>query len=139
MLAPLLTATPIVVISELMWMGDFSSPRHEWIELYNTTNPSKIKTGSSDVNDPNRYSGIGLFLISNNRAKDCNLAVIPDLVEASVTLTNTQLQVKLYDVAGRLIDTADDGIGKPMAGDSAQKKAMVRRLNDRSPKMVSYH
>ena len=108
-------------------MGDFSSPRHEWIELYNTTNPSKIKTGSSDVNDPNRYSGIGLFLISNNRAKDCNLAVIPDLVEASVTLTNTQLQVKLYDVAGRLIDTADDGIGKPMAGDSAQKKAMVRR------------
>lgn len=57
----LLTVTPIVVISELMWMGDFSSPRHEWIELYNTTDLSKIKTGSSDVDDPNQYSGIGLF------------------------------------------------------------------------------
>ena len=88
---------------------------------------------------PTGIPALAYFLISNNRAKDCNLAVIPDLFEASVTLTNTQLQVKLYDVAGRLIDTADDGIGKPMAGDSAQKKAMVRRLNDRSPKMVSYH
>ena len=48
--------------------------------------------------------------------------MIPDLAEATITLTNnTQLQVKLYDIAGRLIDTAGDGIGKPMPGDIAQK------------------
>ena len=49
--------------------------------------------------------------------------MIPDLAEATITLTNnTQLQIKLYDIAGRLIDTAGDGIGKPMPGDIAQKE-----------------
>jgi len=128
-----------------MWMGDFSSPSHEWIELYNTTDQPIDLSGWRLARQKSKQEvpmltiptgtvpALAYFLISNNGTKDCNLAVIPDLVDTSVTLTNTQLQIKLYDVAGRLIDTADDGVGKPMAGDNAQKKSMVRRLNDRSP------
>ena len=76
---------------------------------------------------PTGIPALAYFLISNNRAKDCNLAVIPDLVEASVTLTNTQLQVKLYDIAGRLIDTADDGIGKPTMGSESRWPVIALR------------
>jgi len=131
-----------VVFSELMWMGDFKGTRHEWVELYNTTRRpidlkgwqiTRLKDGAEELmlTIP---SGIipanGYFLISNNSAEKISLAVEPDLIDKSISLLNNKLQIKLYDGqwddGGKLIDVADDGIGKPAAGDNKEKRSMVR-------------
>lgn len=125
------TAEPPVVINELMWMGSSVSSSDEWIELKNHTDqPIDIsswyltkKSGGSEVImvtiadsvfiDPNEY-----FLISNYPADSVNstLNVDPDLIDTSVSLVNSGLQIKLYDSENNLIDAADDGIGRPLAG-----------------------
>jgi len=132
-----------VVFNELMWMGDFDGDTHEWIELRNTTDTEIDLTGwditklgkdgeelmltiPSGFIPPNGY-----FLISNNSAEDSNLAVEPNLVDTSVSLPNTKLQLKLYDgvwdAGGNLMDTADDGTGAPLAGDKELKESMARK------------
>jgi len=131
-----------VVFNELMWMGDFAGDTHEWIELRNTTDTEIDLTGwditrlgkEGDELMLTISDGIippkGYFLISNNSAGDSNIAVEPNLVDTSVSLPNTKLQLKLYDgtwdAGGNLIDTADDGIGTPLAGDKELKTSMVR-------------
>jgi hypothetical protein len=133
---------PVVVFSELMWMGDFASANHEWIELYNTTDQDIDLSGwqitrlldKKEIVMLTIPSGIipayGCFLIANNKAKEANFAVEPDLVTADVVLSNNQLQLKLYDGSfdsgGILVDTADDGVGAPAAGDAKIKASMVR-------------
>ncbi len=131
-----------VVISELMWMGDFSGRSHEWIELNNRTDEpidlggwelTRLSSGA-EKRMLTILEGIipprGHFLISNNSAADSNLAVEPDLVDTAVSLANSQLQIKLYDGAfdggGILISVADDGTGTPAGGDNENKKSMIR-------------
>ncbi len=137
---PIPYEVPAVVISEIMWMGDFDASSHEWIELFNTTDTDIDLSGWNIT----RLGGegeqemviipmgvipaAGYFLISNNAAEDSNLAVEPDLVTADISLSNTKLQLKLYDADGNFIDTADDGTGAPAAGDADAKKAMVRNI-----------
>jgi len=135
---------PVVVFSELMWMGDFAAASHEWIELQNTTDQdidlsSWQITRLGDKEETAMLtipSGVipayGYFLIANNKAEEANFAVEPDLVTADVTLPNNQLQLKLYDGPfdgeANLIDIADDGTGAPAAGDADTKKSMVRNI-----------
>ena len=68
-----------------------------------------------------QISSGGFFLNYNNAADDCQLAVDPDLVTTTVSLANTKLQIKLYDgdfQTSTLIDTADDMVVVPAAGDN---------------------
>ena len=132
-----------VVINELMWMGSSLSSADEWIELRNTTSGdidlsgwqlTKLSSGSEafmlEIPAGNTIPANGYFLISNYDEANSQIAVTPDLVDASVSLANTQLQIKLYDGqwdgSGTLIDTADDGVGAPAAGDNTLKYSMSR-------------
>ncbi|HDP97788.1 MAG TPA: T9SS type A sorting domain-containing protein [bacterium] len=135
-------STGDVVINELMWMGSTSSSVDEWIELRNMTGFNidlsgwqlTRKSSGNEVFMLEITSGSipanGFFLISNYDEANSQIAVIPDLVDASVSLSNTQLQIKLYDGqwdgGGLLIDTADDGVGAPAAGDNTNKYSMMR-------------
>ena len=131
-----------VIFSELMWMGDFKSTSHEWVELYNTTDQqidlkrwqiTRLKDGAEElmlIIPSGIIPANGYFLIANNSADETSLAVEPDLIDKSISLLNSKLQIKLYDGqwddGGKLIDVADDGIGKPAAGDNESKSSMVR-------------
>ena len=117
-----------------MWMGDFSSNRYQWIELYNTTNQavdiqgwvirSNTDTDLVRINQPSTIPPDDYFLIANTEQSD--LEVISDLI-IPFHLPNIDLQLKLY--AGQvLIDVADDSRGRPFAGNDVHKRSMVRRL-----------
>ena len=140
---PLPFKLPITIFDELMWMGDFASASNEWIKLGNMTDSEidisgwQITKLADDgevlmltIPDGSIIPPNGYFLIANSSAKDSNIAVEPNVVDTSVSLSNTKLQLKLYDgdreIGANLIDTADDGTGRPLAGDDELKKSMVR-------------
>lgn len=139
-----------VVINEVMWMGSSVSTADEWLELWNTTDQDidvsgwqlTKKSGDSEVlmleiPPEVTIAARGYFLISNNDGGhvftngESVLNVKPDLIDTSVSLANTKLQIKLYDGpwdgGGNLIDTADDGVGAPAAGDNSTKASMARK------------
>ena len=132
-----------VIFSELMWMGDFKSTSHEWVELYNTTHQqidlkgwqiTYLKNGVAETLMLTIPYGIipanGYFLISNNSAEETSMSVEPDLIDESISLLNDNLQIKLYDGEWdddrKWLDVADDGSGNPVAGDNKNKRSMVR-------------
>ncbi|MFH0853692.1 MAG: lamin tail domain-containing protein [bacterium] len=124
--------SPAVVINELMWMGTSASSADEWIELRNLTSQdidlsgwllTKKSSGTENVMlempDGEIIPAQGFYLIANYDSESGNsqLDIQPDLVEPDVSLINSGLQVKLYDSQDQLIDTADDGSGKPLGGE----------------------
>ncbi len=141
---PLYAQSPSIVISEIMWMGSSLSSADEWVELYNAGDSTQALDGWTLT----RLTSLGeeamltieqgmirpgeTFLIANYAADHANsrLATVPDLVDASLSLPNSKLQLALYngspEFGGQLIDIADDGKGAPLAGDSAQKRSMER-------------
>lgn len=139
--APILiahAAEPAVVINELMWMGSSASSADEWIELRNTTDQAmdisdwKLTKKSSGAEAPmltlpagQSIPPGGFYVISNysDASTSSALAVAPNYVTSDVALSNSALQIKLYDTTNNLIDVADDGAGNPLAGqyDSAGK------------------
>lgn len=123
--------SPNVVINELMWMGSSASNSDEWIELRNiSTQPVDLtgwrltkKSGGAEaemVTIPlgHTIEPAGFFVIANyaGDASQSTLGITPDLVESDISLVNSALQIKLYDAANVLVDTADDGAGQPLAG-----------------------
>lgn len=135
---------PSIVINELMWMGSSASSADEWIELRNTTGApidvsgwalTKLSSGSETpmlIIPSGSIPAGGFFVISNFSAENSRLAATPDLVETDVSLVNSRLQVKLYDAASALVDTADDGVGNPLSGEyvsGATWKSMERNPN----------
>ena len=134
-----------VVFSEIMWMGSSASSSDEWVELFNCSAAPVDMSGwvitrlASD-GEPTEMLQLealsldpgGVFLISNYADGNSRtvLGVTPGLVTSTVSLSNSKLQVRLYDAppedGGRLIDAADDGSGAPLAGDGTLKQAMVR-------------
>ncbi|MFC1662582.1 lamin tail domain-containing protein [Patescibacteria group bacterium] len=123
---------PPIIINELMWMGSSLSSYDEWLELRN------ISTQSIDISGwylTRRSSGEEklmltipesslieageYFLISNYDSipNKSSLNIAPDLVDSAVSLANNQLSIKLYNADHELIDVADDGSGKPLAGE----------------------
>jgi len=139
-----------VVINELMWTGSVGDPGDEWLELRNTTGGEidiggwqlTKKSGGSEVlmiEIPigEKIPPYGFYLISEYDEAHSKIKVTPDLVsgdgdknESEFALVNNQLQIKLYngawDGGATLIDTADDGIGAPAAGDNSNKFSMER-------------
>ena len=134
-----------VIFNELMWTGSFASSADEWIELRNTTDKAIDLSGWTITRlseeeeklmltiEQGTIPSNGIFLISNYDPEDekSHLAVAPDLVSTAISLSNSKLQIKLYDGPwdgdATLIDTADDGIGAPAGGDNKAKCAMVRK------------
>ncbi len=122
---------PTVVINELMWMGSSASSADEWIELRNLTDEpvdlsnwqlTKKSSGTEvvmlTIPAGKSIPASGDFLISNyvNANASSVLNVVPDYVTTDVALSNSALQIKLYDPPHTLIDTADDGVGNPLNG-----------------------
>jgi len=126
-----------VVINELMWMGSYKKPEDEWIELRNMTSyPIDLSgwqltrligfgVGKKEkliltISSGKTIPANGYFLISNFSKDNSRINVDPDLVDSAVSLRNRNLQVKLYkgdwQDPTNLIDTADDGQGRPLAG-----------------------
>ena len=128
-----------VVINELMWMGSTVSSADEWIELRNTTDSEillsgwtleKAATGGDTLTIPDGKTipARGFFLIANYApsSENSGLTVKADWVTTAVSLVNTKLQIVLKDAEGNVMDTADDGVGDPLAGDNDGKRSMVR-------------
>ncbi|MFH0923803.1 MAG: lamin tail domain-containing protein, partial [Candidatus Falkowbacteria bacterium] len=137
-----------VVINEICWMGTSVSSADEWIELRNLTSsqinfsdtPWSIYKNNSLmlVIDSGTLEARGYFLISNNSENhiftkgESILSITPDFINSSISLSNSSVQYKLYataDSSGSLIDTADDGIGNPIAGDNGDIKKSMERNN----------
>ena len=133
-----------IVFSELMWMGSSASSSDEWIELYNRSDAQvdlvnwtivRLTKDGEEVMlqiQEGEIPAHATFLISNYSSDDSRsrLAVQPQLVDPAISLPNTKLQLRLYngdpEKGAKLIDTADDGSGAPLAGDNKLKRAMVR-------------
>ncbi|MFH1170992.1 MAG: lamin tail domain-containing protein [bacterium] len=132
---------PPVVINELMWMGSSMSSSDEWIELRNTTTQqidlagwrlARLSNGNEvamlTISSGTIPAG-GYFVIANDPAATSRLAVDAQLVDSSMSIVNSKLQITLYDAANTLVDRADDGVGAPLAGDyqsGAAWKSMER-------------
>lgn len=141
-----------VVINELMWMGDLGDYLHEWIELRNTSDKDidlsdwnitkntgteaflDISLTGLTIKATGDASGDDYFLISNSAADACNLkdGMTVDKVDASVDLSNTALQIKIYSYTWNAsnnenicIDTAWNGAA-PTKGDNTNKYSMER-------------
>lgn len=148
---------PPIIINELAWAGSSSSSQDEWIELFNTTTEDIDLTGWQITKDTsgdgsnetlmleieenledlsaNILLAGGYFLIANNGQEydfgDGKLSVLdiePNYIDSSITLSNSNLSIKLYDGQwddGReVVDRAGDG-GKP-PGDASAKTSMER-------------
>lgn len=141
-----------VVFSEVMWSGSSTSPNDEFIELYNNTDSNIDLTGwqltklseSGEDLMLEIPSGIipanGYFLISNSVQDhqfsdgESILNIAPDFVSSSVSLSNSKLQLKLYDGQwdnGRIsIDIAGNGEDPTdFAGSNSSPKASMYRIN----------
>ena len=125
-------------------MGSSASSADEWIQLYNTGETTQdlsqwTLTRLTDegeqvmlVIESGQINPGETFLIANYSSdhKNTRLESLPQLVNAALSLPNSKLQLRLYtgqpDTGAILIDIADDGSGIPLAGDSEQKRSMVR-------------
>jgi PKD repeat protein len=138
---------PTIVINELMWMGSSASTADEWIELRNTTNQPISLSGwqltkrSSGQEVPMVTLPVGasipangFFVISNYPSTSTSsvLQDMPNYVTTDVALNNSALQIRLYDAGHLLIDTADDGVGNPLAGNYDSAKKMYASM-ERNP------
>jgi len=98
--------------------------------------PSGRTAGSRKVDEtfmleiPEGIIEAGGYFLSNYDAENSRINVTPDFVTSAVSLDNSKLILRLYDgpwdEGGALIDTADDGVGAPAAGDAELKYSMVR-------------
>ncbi|MFZ5365218.1 MAG: lamin tail domain-containing protein [Patescibacteria group bacterium] len=129
-----------VVISELAWAGSSYSANDEFIELKNLTDReidlsgwklTKLSGGQEQVMIEFPPAAIieseNFFVISNFGSEDSVLNIEPDLADSAVSLSNSNLEIKLYDSAGILIDVAGDG-SAPFYGDNEFKASMVRNF-----------
>lgn len=136
-----------VVINELAWMGSSSSSADEWIELHNQSAESvdlgnwrltKLSSGNEvtmlTVPPGRAIPPNGYFVISNYAAGNASssLLVVPDVVDTDVALSNSALQIKLYDAAGTLVDIADDGSGNPLSGKYVSAEKIFQSM-ERNP------
>lgn len=133
-----------IVINEIMWSGTTASRADEWIELRNMTSSSISLSNWSITKIANKVEELMLtipsgksisagsyFLIANysEDSEKSKLNVTPEVVNTSVSLFNSYLQIKLYNGTwndgGTLVDTANDG-DAPLAGDNSNKYSMER-------------
>lgn len=131
-----------IFISEVMWNGSSASASDEWLELYNYGDKVVNLDGYSLFDDHNKeiilqiqsgqIASKGNFLISNNdkghsfSAGESVLDVAPDLVNSSLSISNSNLKILLLDPGGNIVDQVGDG-GRPFFYD--YKKSSLYRSN----------
>lgn len=120
-----------VVINEVAWMGSATSASDEWIELHNMTDQSVDLSGWTIESADGKITiqlkgGIGAmgFFLARRNYKSSTVEGIADMIYSG-TLTNTGMDVKLYDSAHNLVDEANGSGGWP-AGDNKTKQTMER-------------
>ncbi|OGL98118.1 hypothetical protein A2304_03485 [Candidatus Uhrbacteria bacterium RIFOXYB2_FULL_57_15] len=128
-----------VIISELGWAGSSQNASDEWIELTNLTDET-IDVGGWTIDGAATSNGaLALpenslvaphqsLLISNygNADAKSTLERIPDMVTASVSLSNSALSITLSDSAGVVRDRAGDA-SSPLAGSTGEVIASMMR------------
>lgn len=128
-----------IIIGEVAWAGSTLSTADEWLELWNTGTTTVSLTGWSlrGAGDSNKLipfpadaviPPLGTYLISNYSAADSKsvLAVEPQIVTTTISLSNSVLKVELLDASGVVVDVAGTG-GTPPAGASLPiKLSMIK-------------
>lgn len=121
-----------IIINELLWMGTAVSTADEYLELRNRTDQELSLQGmyftkfngtdevAMDVDLGSATIGAGgYFLIGNKKEGytkgNSMLAVEADIWDTSLELSNSNLQIRLYNQDGELVDVAGDG-GEPFEG-----------------------
>lgn len=132
---------PRVVISEVNWAGSSISNADEWLELQNLEGETIDLSGWSIAGAGASGAALTLpagasihsgetYLISNYDATHSALAVEPDFVTTSVSLSNAALQLTLKTNEGLVADTVGDGKA-PSAGSSQAPFASMVKTSDR--------
>ncbi len=132
---------PRVVISEVNWAGSSISNADEWLELQNLEGETIDLSGWSIAGAGASGAALTLpagasihsgetYLISNYDAAHSALAVEPDFVTTSVSLSNAALQLTLKTNEGLVADTVGDGKA-PSAGSSQAPFASMVKTSDR--------
>ena len=129
---------PNVLINEVNWAGSELSQADEWIELYNAHGADVdlsgwILTGCATSSnaialaDGTMLAAGDVLLIANYDLESDKtiLTVQPDLVTASVSISNSALEIMLVMPDGTVVDIAGDG-GAPPAGSTNPKVSMQR-------------
>ncbi|MDD3626452.1 MAG: lamin tail domain-containing protein, partial [bacterium] len=123
-----------VVINEIAWMGTVSSTSDEWIELYNNTDSPIDMTGWTMEDDNGiidmSFTGIiiparGYVLIENS--EDTVNDVTGDLIDSSISLSNTGEKITLKDNFGNTIDVVGVTATMWYAGNSSPIYTMERK------------
>lgn len=70
-----------------------------------------------------------ILVLSNYAAAQSRLRAEPFATTTAMSLPNTKLLLLLKDAAGVTVDTVDDGVGNPMAGNSSGEKASMERIH----------
>ncbi len=128
-----------VVINEVAWGGNASSPADEWIELYNTTEGAIALTGCSlvaedgtpNINLDGLVSAEGYFLLE--RTDDDTVSdVTADLIYAG-GMSNDGETLHLLAPDGTLIDIANQGGGPWPAGGGWPGYYSMERVDSLAP------
>lgn len=130
-------AAPTIALGEVAWAGSSASLADEWIELWNLGDADASLQGYSLAGagadtiffpDDAVIPAHGTYLVANYGDGDAKsaLAVTPQTVTTTVSLSNAALLVTLFDQTGTEIDHAGDG-GAPPAGSSGEIKATMIR------------
>ncbi len=134
---------PSIIISEVNWAGSSKSLADEWLELTNLSRDAIVVggwtlEGASEnpitLPDDAVIGPSGTFLIANydEMNEKSALAVHPNVVTTSVSLSNSTLKIILKNADGAVVDMAGNG-EKPPAGTTANTgsgtvhASMVRR------------
>jgi len=122
---------PIVIISEVAWMGTTNSPNDEWIELYNNTSSTidltgwtlKAADGTPEIQLAGMIPADGFYLLE--RTDDNTISDITADQIYTGALGNDGEDLGLYDTDGSLIDFINASSGWP-AGNNQTKQTMER-------------
>lgn len=133
-----------IVLSEINWGGSSTSTADEWLEIANISNAdvdvsgwmlSGVAAGGTSLFLPDStvIEPYGTLLVSNYPAYDgkTTLAVEPQIITASVSLSNSDMNILLSDTQGTVIDSVVDA-GALSFGSSSPHASMERSLDDYS-------
>lgn len=139
-----------VAVSEVLWMGSDLSSTDEWFELavqcdastqcndIDISGWSVAYLNSSGIEATMLTFPAGTRVLANvplvvarKDAANSRVAAEPGVLSSTVSLPNTKLLLKLLSASGVVIDTVDDGIGAPFAGQnpSGGAKASMERID----------
>ncbi|HPF95370.1 MAG: lamin tail domain-containing protein [Candidatus Magasanikbacteria bacterium] len=133
---------PIAVrIGEISWAGSSYSIADEWIELWNTSDAPLSLAGyrlEGASASPLLFDEAAIiapqssYLIANYDTNDEKsiLATTTHFVTTSLSLSNSQLSLRLFDDEDILMDEVEGN--PPTAGSSTPKATMIRSLIDES-------